>query len=108
MLHRCAPAPAVLGMPFERSSAKRHPVANGMPATAQVATKTEAAREERAARIPERGNASNGAHPVATVTDAYAFAFDIDGVLFRGGAPIPQALKAMRMLNGENEYGVKV
>lgn len=43
-----------------------------------------------------------------TVTDKYAFAFDIDGVLIRGGRPIPEAIEAMKMLNGENEYGVKV
>ena len=42
------------------------------------------------------------------VTDKYAFAFDIDGVLIRGGKPIPEAIEAMRMLNGENEYGVNV
>ena len=41
-------------------------------------------------------------------TDAYAFAFDIDGVLIRGGQVIPEAVEAMRMLNGDNEYNVKV
>ncbi|KAI9759513.1 MAG: hypothetical protein M4579_002272 [Chaenotheca gracillima] len=46
--------------------------------------------------------------PVSHVTDQYAFAFDIDGVLIRGGKPIPEAVDAMKMLNGENEYGVKV
>ncbi|KAA8565043.1 hypothetical protein MFRU_008g01270 [Monilinia fructicola] len=40
--------------------------------------------------------------------DSFAFAFDIDGVLIRGGRPIPEAIEAMRMLNGENEYGVRV
>jgi len=40
--------------------------------------------------------------------DSFAFAFDIDGVLIRGGRPIPEAIEAMRMLNGENEYNVKV
>ncbi|ESZ95977.1 putative Uncharacterized CDP-alcohol phosphatidyltransferase class-I family protein C22A12.08c [Sclerotinia borealis F-4128] len=40
--------------------------------------------------------------------DSFAFAFDIDGVLIRGGRPIPEALEAMRMLNGENEYGMRV
>lgn len=44
----------------------------------------------------------------STTTDKYAFAFDIDGVLIRGGKPIPEAVEAMRMLNGENEYGVTV
>lgn len=42
------------------------------------------------------------------VTDQYAFAFDIDGVLIRGGDPIPEAVEAMRVLNGQNEYGIKV
>jgi hypothetical protein len=40
--------------------------------------------------------------------DSFAFAFDIDGVLIRGGRPIPAAIEAMKVLNGENEYGVKV
>jgi hypothetical protein len=46
--------------------------------------------------------------PETSVTDKYAFAFDIDGVLIRGGRPIPEAIEAMKMLNGENEYGIKV
>ena len=41
-------------------------------------------------------------------TDAYAFAFDIDGVLIRGGQVIPKAIEAMKMLNGDNEYNIKV
>jgi hypothetical protein len=41
-------------------------------------------------------------------TDSFAFAFDIDGVLIRGGRPIPEAIEAMKVLNGENEYGMKV
>lgn len=41
-------------------------------------------------------------------TDKYAFAFDIDGVLVRGGKPIPAAVEALKVLNGENEYGIKV
>lgn len=40
--------------------------------------------------------------------DTFAFAFDIDGVLIRGGRPIPEAVQAMKVLNGENEYGVKM
>ena len=43
-----------------------------------------------------------------TVTDKYAFAFDIDGVLIRGGRPIPEAIEAMQVLNGKNKYGIKV
>ena len=48
------------------------------------------------------------ASPETTVTDIYAFAFDIDGVLIRGGKPIPEAIKAMKVLNGENEFGIKM
>lgn len=43
-----------------------------------------------------------------TVTDKYAFAFDIDGVLIRGGRPIPEAIEAMQVLNGKNPYGIKM
>ncbi|KAL4748585.1 hypothetical protein BDW72DRAFT_180056 [Aspergillus terricola var. indicus] len=43
-----------------------------------------------------------------TTTDEFALAFDIDGVLIRGGKPIPAAIEAMRYINGENPYGVKV
>ena len=42
------------------------------------------------------------------VADDFAFAFDIDGVLIRGGEVIPEAVEAMKVLNGENEYGIKV
>lgn len=40
------------------------------------------------------------------VADSFVFAFDIDGVLVRGGRPIPEAIKAMQVLNGDNEYGL--
>ncbi|KAI9813406.1 MAG: hypothetical protein M1827_004080 [Pycnora praestabilis] len=46
--------------------------------------------------------------PISRATDQYAFAFDIDGVLIRGGKPIPEAIEAMKVLNGENEHGVKI
>lgn len=39
---------------------------------------------------------------------SYAFAFDIDGVLVRGPETIAQAPEALRMLNGENKYNIKV
>lgn len=42
------------------------------------------------------------------VADDFAFAFDIDGVLIRGGQPIPEAVEAMKVLNGENEWGIRV
>lgn len=46
--------------------------------------------------------------PATTITGSYAFAFDIDGVLIRGGKPIPEAIEAMKVLNGNNAYGIKV
>ncbi|KAL1297171.1 hypothetical protein AAFC00_004745 [Neodothiora populina] len=46
--------------------------------------------------------------PESAVTDKYAFAFDIDGVLIRGGRPIPEAIEAMKVLNGQNQYGIKI
>ena len=46
--------------------------------------------------------------PETSTTDAYAFAFDIDGVLIRGGEAIPQAIEAMKFLNGQNQFGVKM
>lgn len=39
---------------------------------------------------------------------SYAFALDIDGVILRGHDTIPEAPKAIRMLNGENKYNIKV
>jgi len=40
--------------------------------------------------------------------DSFVFAFDIDGILIRGGNPIPEVIEAMEVLNGENEFGVRV
>lgn len=37
-----------------------------------------------------------------------AFAFDIDGVLVHGDRIIPQARKALEILNGDNELGIKI
>ena len=54
------------------------------------------------------GSATPSTLPETTTTDSFAFAFDIDGVLIRGGKPIPEAIEAMKVLNGQNEYGVKV
>ncbi|KAI0153655.1 HAD-like domain-containing protein [Pestalotiopsis sp. NC0098] len=46
--------------------------------------------------------------PGDLVADGFAFAFDIDGVLIRGGRAIPEAVEAMKVLNGQNEYGMKI
>ena len=63
------------------------------------------------ARQQLEGIASFTAHdkPSQTrITDKYAYAFDIDGVLIKGGKPIPEAVAAMKMLNGQNNHGIKV
>lgn len=39
---------------------------------------------------------------------SYAFCFDIDGVILRGPETIPQAVDALKMLNGENKYNIRV
>jgi ribonucleotide monophosphatase NagD (HAD superfamily) len=49
--------------------------------------------------IPEEG--------ALATTDAYTFALDIDGVLTKGGEAILEAIQAMEMLNGDNEYKIK-
>lgn len=72
----------------------------------EVAAAMEMARHE----IEEfSGPLSDPGTPVESdVTDKYAFAFDIDGVLIRGGRPIPEAIEAMKVLNGQNNYGIKM
>lgn len=71
----------------------------------EVATAMEFARRElETAASPTTPTSP----PETTVTDKYAFAFDIDGVLIRGGRPIPEAIEAMKVLNGDNEFGIKV
>ena len=54
------------------------------------------------------GETSTPVTPPEGVADAYAFAFDIDGVLVRGGKAIPEAVEAMKVLNGQNEFGIKM
>ena len=71
-----------------------------------IAASIELARLElEAAGTPTEGPATPSESPV---TDKYAFAFDIDGVLIRGGRPIPEAIEAMKVLNGQNAYGIQV
>lgn len=61
---------------------------------------------------PHLVSADRGASTVVltttSVTDKYAFAFDIDGVLIRGGRAIPEAIEAMKVLNGQNQFGIKM
>ena len=76
------------------------------------AHETAAALELAKRRLNTHETSDKPATPPAplktTTTDTYAFAFDIDGVLIRGGRPIPEAIEAMKVLNGHNEYGVKM
>ncbi|KAF2140735.1 uncharacterized protein K452DRAFT_327522 [Aplosporella prunicola CBS 121167] len=68
-----------------------------------------AAAMENARNAVDRSSTSTPESPRETlVTDRFAYAFDIDGVLIRGGKVIPEAIEAMKLLNGENEYGIKV
>ncbi|KAK7730099.1 hypothetical protein SLS57_001760 [Botryosphaeria dothidea] len=70
----------------------------------EVAAAMEHARQE----ISRSSTSTPETPPETIVTDKFAYAFDIDGVLIRGGKVIPEAVEAMKMLNGENEYGIKV
>ena len=73
----------------------------------ETAAALELAKHRLSAVGPE-GVSTPPTRPETTTTDNYAFAFDIDGVLIRGGRPIPEAIEAMKVLNGQNEYGIKV
>lgn len=73
-------------------------------AASEIASEFEIARH----RLDSAGTPESITPIEAAVTDKFAFAFDIDGVLIRGGRPIPEAIEAMRMLNGQNEYGIIV
>jgi hypothetical protein len=82
------------------------------------AASIETARNElNAMNLEEEGSQSSSSPetpgspitpPEVPSADSFAFAFDIDGVLVRGGRPIPEAIDAMKVLNGENEWGMKV
>ncbi|KAK2802550.1 hypothetical protein FQN51_004342 [Onygenales sp. PD_10] len=58
--------------------------------------------------ISPRASTPSSSEGELRTASKYAFAFDIDGVLIRGGKSIPAAIEAMKVLNGENEWGVKV
>lgn len=40
------------------------------------------------------------------VAERFAFGFDVDGVLSKGKEAIPEAIEALKVLNGHNEYGI--
>ena len=73
----------------------KHHLAEG----SSESTPTES-QQSTAATTPDEGDIKT--------TDKFAFAFDIDGVLIKGGDVIPEAIEAMKILNGQNEYNIKV
>jgi hypothetical protein len=100
----------------ERMMAQRSQSYHGPTfASAMETARKELARlnlEEEAVSSPSESSPEIPGTPVTpgecSTTDSFAFAFDIDGVLIRGGRPIPEAIEAMKVLNGENEYGVRM
>jgi hypothetical protein len=65
--------------------------------------------EDSEASTPTMSTAATSPEPDQTpTTEKYAFAFDIDGVLIRGGKVLPEAIEAMKLLNGQNEFNIKV
>lgn len=74
----------------------------------EIASAFEMSRHRLDSTASNSSSSASSTPDETIVTDKYAFAFDIDGVLIRGGRPIPEAIEAMKMLNGQNEYGIKV
>ena len=71
-----------------------------------------AARLERARKSIDE-TASDRATPEVeqpdqSGTDKFAIAFDIDGILVKGGKALPESISAMKYINGDNPYGVKM
>jgi Haloacid dehalogenase-like hydrolase len=65
--------------------------------------------EDSEASTPTTSTVATSPEPDQIPTiEKYAFAFDIDGVLIRGGKVIPEAIEAIRLLNGQNEFNIKV
>lgn len=72
-----------------------------------TATRLERARKSIDETASDRGSPEIE-HPDLSTTDKFAIAFDIDGVLVKGGKPLPASIDAMNYINGENPYGVKM
>ncbi|PYI10296.1 putative phosphatase [Aspergillus sclerotiicarbonarius CBS 121057] len=78
----------------------------------ETAIEMDMAKQHLDDEVSSAEGSPRAASPVAekpfTTADDFALAFDIDGVLIRGGEPIPEAGAALKYINGENPYGVKV
>lgn len=75
------------------------------------ADKTVASLEEAKLSLDETASDqdfSEVEHPDENTTDKFAIAFDIDGVLMKGGQPLPASIDAMRYLNGHNPHEMKM
>lgn len=79
------------------------PLSDTAPSLSPTGSGTPSTPDSDATSPPSQA-ADEGDH----VADSFAFAFDIDGVLVRGGRAIPEAIQAMKVLNGENEWGMKI
>ncbi len=94
--------------------ARRLLVSSESPATSPSDPETAPSLNPTASATPSSPGSDGAISPISPpvdddlVADSFAFAFDIDGVLVRGGRPIPEAVKAMKVLNGDNQYGIKV
>lgn len=86
---------------------KADSLAGVLPADdSEIADSIEIARQE--IEKFRQATGSHGSPSQTMMTDKFAFAFDIDGVLIRGGKAIPEAIDAIKVLNGENKYGIKM
>lgn len=95
----------------ERMMRQRSYSHGGLPESMEIARKELNAMnlEDESSGESSAGSPGSPVTPAdAPSADSFAFAFDIDGVLIRGGRPIPEAIEAMKVLNGENEYGMKM
>jgi hypothetical protein len=96
-------SPLVLPLqPHDATSTKK--ITHVGPDAHEVASSMNRARKQvEPVALPETSVSQDAADAATSVTDKYAFAFDIDGVLVRGGQAIPEAVEAMRVLNGANK-----
>jgi hypothetical protein len=92
-----------VGVPPKHLMAFSHDFNIPAPEMSKSSTDDEVSSEEESPQV-----ATPMSTPPMVTSDDFALAFDIDGVLIRGGQPIPAAVDAMKYINGENPYGVRV
>ncbi|PHH67401.1 hypothetical protein CDD81_9 [Ophiocordyceps australis] len=94
---------------YKRVARAKRELDDADPDSAQNSTPSspDLAPDSSRASIASLPTPDSPASPLS-VADSFVFAFDIDGVLVRGGKAIPEAIQAMKVLNGENEYGIHV